>query len=97
MRVLLAVFLLGGCEVPPTAEPEPVVEQAPKPEPEPVKKKKPRLTYPKCQEINAQFIQCGWRCLRGRSGTIDGCIHACKFLLTNRGKRCFRRWGPGFG
>jgi len=76
-------------------KPEPAPE--PEVEPEPPKKKKPLpLTHGRCQKLNRQFIQCGWKCVH-RGGDVGYCVNSCSHFLTNSGRRCLHTWGPGFG
>jgi len=106
MKRILMVLLLAGCDKPPAPEPvrapEPVVTKVeqPAPAPEPARveapKKKIRVTEESCQELNAPFIQCGYRCTRSGRG-VGQCIGVCKHQLNKEyGRRCLENFGPGF-
>lgn len=53
-------------------------------------------TFDQCRErIMQQFTGCGWRCIH-RGGSTGRCVHACKYLLSKKGKQCLHLYGPGF-
>jgi len=108
MRRIVMVVLLAGCSPPPAPEPvkapAPVVAAVqPAPQapaaPAPIveaPKKKVKVTYESCQNRNAPFIQCGYKCMR-RSRNMDGCVNACRPLLNREiGNKCLWEFGPGF-
>jgi hypothetical protein len=109
ITLTVIALLLAGCEEPlvsklePVSEAKaasavPVVEAAAEPEavPEPPAKKRKPLNYNRCQKINRQFIQCGWKCIH-RGGGVGSCVNACNHFLNKKGYRCLHKWGPGFG
>jgi hypothetical protein len=109
MKRFVMVILLTGCSPPPAPEPvkvpEPVVAAvttpapAPTPAPETVKaaaKKKVRVTEETCQDLNAPYIQCGYRCTRSHR-SVSQCMSICKPALSKEyGLKCVRNFGPGF-